>query len=84
MIRDPELIKLITVRDFEHFVDRPTLGFLTSPYFRNMLVNIKGQQWKNLRALMTPTFSSGKLKALETLVEQCGQQLGLFLQNESK
>jgi cytochrome P450 len=84
MIRDPELIKLVTVRDFEHFVDRRTLGFLTSPYFKNMLINIKGQQWKNLRALMTPTFSSGKLKVLEILVEQCGQQLGLFLQNESK
>lgn len=84
MIRDPELIKLIMIRDFEHFVDRPTLALSSSPYFKNMLLNIKGQQWKNLRALMTPTFSSGKLKAMEILVEQCGQQLGTFLQNESK
>ncbi|PNF19766.1 Cytochrome P450 9e2 [Cryptotermes secundus] len=83
MIRDPELIKLIMIRDFEHFVDRATLGLSSSPYFKNMLINIKGQQWKNLRALMTPTFSSGKLKAMEILVEQCGQQLGTFLQNES-
>lgn len=83
IIRDPELIKLIMVRDFEHFVDRPTLGLSNSPYLKNMLINIKGQRWKNLRALMTPTFSSGKLKAMEILVEQCGQQLGTFLQNES-
>lgn len=72
------------VRDFEHFMDRQTLGLSNSPYFNNMLINIKGQWWKNLRALMTPTFSSGKLKAMQILVEQCGQQLGTFLQNESK
>jgi cytochrome P450 len=45
---------------------------------------MKGKQWKNVRALLTPTFSSGKLKAMENLVEKCGQQLGTFLKNESK
>jgi cytochrome P450 family 6 len=84
MVRDPELIKLIMVRDFDHFVDRPTLRIRNSPYTENMLLNIKGQHWKNVRAILTPTFSSGKLKAMENLVEQCGQQLETFLQNESK
>jgi cytochrome P450 len=84
MVRDPELIKLIMVRDFEHFVDRPTLRLRDSPYTENMLLTMKGQQWKNVRALLTPAFSSGKLKAMENLVEQCGQQLGTFLENESK
>jgi cytochrome P450 family 6 len=84
IVRDPELIKHILVRDFQHFVDRPTLAIRGSPYIVNMLINMKGQHWKNVRALLTPTFSSGKLKAMENLVEQCGQHMATFLHNESK
>jgi cytochrome P450 family 6 len=84
MVRDPELIKLIMVRDFEYFMDRATLRVTNSPYIENMLLNMKGQQWKNVRALLTPTFSSGKLKAMKKLVEQCGKQMETFLQNQSK
>lgn len=83
IVRDPELIKHILVRDFQHFVDRPTLAIRGSPYIVNMLINMKGQHWKNVRALLTPTFSSGKLKAMENLVEQCGQHMATFLHNES-
>lgn len=72
------------VRDFQHFVDRPTVSIRGTPYMENMLLNMKGQHWKSVRALLTPAFSSGKLKVMETLVEQCGKQMGTFLQNESK
>jgi cytochrome P450 len=49
-----------------------------------MLPNMSGQHWKNIRALLTPTFSSGKLKAMENLVQQCGQRMETFLEIESK
>lgn len=80
---DPELIKHIMVRDFQHFVDRPTVSIRGTPYVENMLINMKGQHWRSVRALLTPAFSSGKLKVMETLVEQCGKHMGTFLQNES-
>ena len=83
MLRDPEIIKNVMVRDFEHFVDRPTLRTRNPPYLENMLINIKGQHWKNVRALMTPTFSSGKLKFMENLVNQCGVQMRTFLDSKS-
>jgi cytochrome P450 len=70
------------VRDFQHFVDRPTI--ISSLYMENMLINMKGQRWKSVRALLTPTFSSRKLKAMENLVEQCGKHMETFLQNECK
>lgn len=83
MIRDPELIKSVMVRDFDSFVDRPTLRLRNSPYTENMLLNIKGQHWKSVRALLTPTFSSGKLKAMGSLVDQCGQQLAAYLRAQT-
>ncbi|XP_069683724.1 cytochrome P450 9e2-like [Periplaneta americana] len=84
MLRDPELIKSVMVRDFDSFVDRPTLRVRNSPYTEKMLLNIKGQHWKNVRSLLTPTFSSGKLKAMENLVDQCGQQLAAYLRTQTK
>jgi cytochrome P450 len=81
IVLDPELIKQIMVRDFQHFVDRPTI---ISPYMEKMLINLKGQDWKSVRALLTPSFSSAKLKAMENLVEQCGKHMETFLQNECK
>lgn len=80
MLRDAELIKNVMVRDFEHFVDRPSLRTRNPPYIQNMLLNLKGQHWKNVRALMTPAFSSGKLKFMENMVNQCGSQMTAFLQ----
>ena len=84
IILDPELIKHIMVRDFQHFVDHPTIRIRGTPYLQDMLINMKGQHWKSVRALLTPTFSSGKLKAMENLVEQCGNHMETFLQNECK
>ncbi|KAJ9576188.1 hypothetical protein L9F63_006921 [Diploptera punctata] len=67
------------VRDFQYFVDRPTLRTRNSAYLENNLLNLKGQHWKNVRALITPTFSSGKLKFMENMVDQCAVQMTQFL-----
>lgn len=43
MIRDPELIKLITLKDFEKFSNHRTLiGAQTDPHFDNCLFGTKG------------------------------------------
>ncbi|KAI5711173.1 hypothetical protein M8J75_014791 [Diaphorina citri] len=46
MLRDPELIKHVMVRDFEHFVDRPTFRLRSPAYTTNMLINLKEPQSK--------------------------------------
>jgi cytochrome P450 family 9 len=55
LIRDPELIKMVTVKDFEHFLDHQ---FLISedvePLFGKALSNLKGEQLSMCTVLLLP------------------------------
>jgi len=67
-VRDPELIKQITIKDFDHFMD---LGF-SSVISRDMevndfgLANATGEEWKKVKAAMSPAFSLKNLKSATT------------------
>lgn len=84
VVRDPDLIQRILIKDFEHFVDR---GFHVDeendPISANLL-NLSGQQWKKLRGMLTPTFTTGKLKSMLPTMVDCGTRLERFLANESE
>ena len=45
LLRDPELIKMVTVKDFEHFLDRQVpISEDAEPLFGKALLNLKGEQ----------------------------------------
>lgn len=51
---DPELIKEITVKQFENFMDVFDVNF--KPHQTTLDVS-RGEVWRGLRKLLTPTFS---------------------------
>ncbi|XP_030745162.1 cytochrome P450 6a8-like [Sitophilus oryzae] len=67
---DPGTIKNILLKDFNHFVNRGS--FHTKEDLLSMnLFNIEDETWRNLRAKVTPTFTSSKMKLVfETLVDK--------------
>ncbi|KAK8388435.1 hypothetical protein O3P69_020429 [Scylla paramamosain] len=72
VICDPEMLKNVLVKDFDHFGDLRDFNLRTGnerdEMVSEMLSLKNGAEWKNLRAVMTPTFTSGKIKSMFPLV----------------
>jgi cytochrome P450 family 9 len=69
------LIKQITVKDFDHFVDhRRFFSEDTDPMWGKNLFNLTGQKWREMRATLSPAFTSSKMKYMFSLISQSGEQ----------
>lgn len=82
MIKDPELIKEITVKSFDHFTDRRSfIGEELDSFWARNLFASNGQRWRNLRNTLSPSFTGSKLKMMHDLIRDCAQQfVDFFLQ----
>ncbi|XP_014285335.1 probable cytochrome P450 6a13 [Halyomorpha halys] len=75
LIKDPQLVEQILIKDFSTFYNRslnpdPKI----SPLNKNLLT-LQDSQWKNLRSKLTPAFSSGKLKVIHQEMILCCDEL---------
>ncbi|CAG2119941.1 unnamed protein product, partial [Medioppia subpectinata] len=69
-VADPVLIKQILVKDFYKFRNRkPALS--TSPIFSKIMFSARDDDWKRIRAIASPTFTSAKLKRMYPLINEC-------------
>ncbi|KAJ8953899.1 hypothetical protein NQ318_019139 [Aromia moschata] len=74
LIRDPDLLKLVTVKDFDHFVDhRPFIPEEADPLWGKNLFALKGQKWREMRAILSPSFTTSKMKAMFVLMAECAE-----------
>ena len=61
--RDPEIIKSIAIKNFEVFSDhREFIEVKTGPLFATELFALKGDNWKDMRNVLSPSFTSSKMK----------------------
>jgi len=80
VIRDPELIKSIAVKNFDSFTDHR--GFIdeeNDPLFGKNLVSLRGEKWRDVRNLLSPAFTSSKMKAMFKLMSDCAANFTEFL-----
>ncbi|XP_041978920.1 cytochrome P450 9e2-like [Aricia agestis] len=82
-ILDPDLIKAITIRDFDHFVNRNTLRSRAPRYLERNILNLKDSEWKSVRSVITPTFSSFRLKNMFPLMKDSAQKLLAYLEDKN-
>ncbi len=71
-VRDPKLVKIVSLRDSEHFIDS---GFIMNTIegleINDMgLVTAKGDVWKTARGILSPAMSSRNLKVFKQTTEE--------------
>ncbi|XP_012537471.1 cytochrome P450 9e2 [Monomorium pharaonis] len=84
VIRDPELISMIAIKQFDRFCDRR--GFVNGnldPIANRNLFDLKGNHWREMRKLLTPSFTSSKMKVMFGLMSQCAENFANFVATES-
>ncbi|XP_005183202.1 cytochrome P450 6d1-like [Musca domestica] len=75
LLRDAIVIRQIMTTDFGSFHDRGVYVDEEYDPLSSHLFNLKGQTWRSLRAKLTPSFSSGKLKAMFETVDEVGDKM---------
>lgn len=75
MIRDPEIIKNILIKDFAHFPNRGICSDFSANPLSNHLFFMENPQWKVMRSKLSPAFTSGKLKVMYDQIKECGDNL---------
>nr|XP_054922630.1 cytochrome P450 3A21-like [Dermacentor andersoni] len=70
VISDMDVIKECFVKKASLFTDRPPLVVDIEP-IRSSLIGLKGDEWKGLRGMLNPSFTSAKIKRMLDTIHQC-------------
>ncbi|XP_053660556.1 cytochrome P450 9e2-like [Anopheles marshallii] len=90
VVRDPDLVKQITVKDFDYFVDHMTTGLEQTEentshlLLTNSLVALRGQKWRDMRATLSPAFTGSKMRLMFALIAECGQTMVAHFRSEEQ
>uniref|UniRef100_A0A182S7B3 Uncharacterized protein n=1 Tax=Anopheles maculatus TaxID=74869 RepID=A0A182S7B3_9DIPT len=91
VVRDPDLVKQITVKDFDYFADHMSTGMEQTEennsnhlLLGNSLVSLRGQKWRDMRATLSPAFTGSKMRLMFALIAECGQTMVAHFRSEEQ
>nr|CAH7739949.1 unnamed protein product [Callosobruchus chinensis] len=75
LVRDTELIKQICVKDFDRFVDhRHFVSIESDPLWAKNLFFLQGKAWREMRPILSPSFTSSKMRSMFVLMSECSER----------
>lgn len=84
LLRDPELIKQVTIKNYEHFLNhRIDVGEKTDSLLANTLIFMKNQRWKEMRSTLSPAFTGSKIRLMFSLMTSCCSEFVRYLNVDS-
>ncbi|XP_014652589.1 PREDICTED: cytochrome P450 3A12 isoform X6 [Ceratotherium simum simum] len=82
-ITDPDMIKTVLVKEcYNAFTNRRSFGPMG--FMKKAISLSEDEQWKRIRNLLSPTFTSGKLKEMFPIIGQYGNMLVKNLRKEAE
>lgn len=79
IIRDPELIKKLGIKDFEYFEDhRSVTTAAVDPSFVNSLIALNGKKWHDMRGTLSPAFTGSKMRQMFELISEYADDMVKF------
>uniref|UniRef100_A0A8D0Q3I1 Cytochrome P450 3A n=1 Tax=Sus scrofa TaxID=9823 RepID=A0A8D0Q3I1_PIG len=82
-ITDPDMIKTVLVKEcYSVFTNRRTFGPVG--VMKNAISLAEDVQWKKIRTLLCPAFTSGKLKEIFPIIDQFGDVLVKNMRREAE
>ncbi|XP_046382409.1 cytochrome P450 6k1-like [Ischnura elegans] len=76
LVKDLDIMRQIFIKESNTFMDRAfEIDEDVDPLNAKGLSNLKGQRWKEMRARLSPTFTSGRMRAMLPLMQACADDL---------
>ncbi|GFR20508.1 cytochrome P450 3A21, partial [Trichonephila clavata] len=82
-VGDLKLVREILVKEFPSFANRREVHS-GNVVVDSMLPNLRGEDWKRVRSIVSPTFTTGKIRRMVSIVKDCSQALVKNFQNVTK
>lgn len=74
VVGDLDMVQQVLIRDFHKFVNRPAMGIEIRPVI-NTLVGLRSHRWKEVRRVISPTFSTRKMRKINSIINRCADIL---------
>ncbi|ODM91575.1 Cytochrome P450 9e2 [Orchesella cincta] len=86
LLKDLDLIKKVFIKDFDYFTDRRDFFTVSDKksVLNKLLGMLKGEEWKNVRQTVSPTFTTGKIRRMMVHFNGVGQQWVKMLAEKAK
>lgn len=74
VVNDPWALRQICIKDFDKFPNHKVEDFL-SDVQKSFLFSLEDDHWRRVRAVLSPTFTSAKMRRMTRLLNQCADDL---------
>ncbi|XP_011150775.1 cytochrome P450 9e2 [Harpegnathos saltator] len=78
LLRDPELIKSIALKHFDTFPNHRSF-IQDDPLFSKNLFFLRDDRWREVRSMLSPTFTSSKMKVMFKLMSHCAADFAKYV-----